>query len=178
MSADKMTSVGPVATEPAEAISRWVSPGVPMLIFELDTPEPDVGTAQRYDVRLVGSVRGRRAGSETPQEVSAVLLLRAPSPSRLLSCVRAITRGAGLPADSLLPAPGEDPERTRLERKLTDRECQVLRLLADGGSTREIAGHMCYSERTVKNIVRSLLDKLNCRTRAQAVALAARQGAV
>ncbi len=50
--------------------------------------------------------------------------------------------------------------------------------LADGDSTRDIALRLSYSERTVKNIVRDLLVKLNGRTRAHAVALASRQGLI
>jgi len=42
----------------------------------------------------------------------------------------------------------------------------VLRMLADGETTRGIAERLNYSERTVKNIVRDLLSKLNCKTRA------------
>jgi DNA-binding CsgD family transcriptional regulator len=45
-------------------------------------------------------------------------------------------------------------------------------------STREIAGALAYSERTVKNVVHDLMMKLNCRNRAHAVALATRQGVI
>ena len=58
------------------------------------------------------------------------------------------------------------------------RERDVLRLLADGHDTREIATDLCYSERTVKNVVHDVLMKLNCRTRAHAVALATREGVI
>jgi DNA-binding NarL/FixJ family response regulator len=61
---------------------------------------------------------------------------------------------------------------------LVGRELNVLRLLAEGSTTREIAGELCYSERTVKNIVHDTLAKLHCRTRAHAVAVMARQGAL
>lgn len=61
---------------------------------------------------------------------------------------------------------------------LTDREFDVLRMLADGESTRGIAERLNYSERTVKNIVHDLLAKMGCRTRAHAVALATRQGVI
>ena len=54
----------------------------------------------------------------------------------------------------------------------------MLRLLAEGASTRDIAERMNYSERTVKNIVHGLLVKLRGRTRAQAVAVAARRGVI
>ena len=59
---------------------------------------------------------------------------------------------------------------------LACRELNVLRLLAEGSTTREIAGELSYSERTVKNIVHDTLAKLHCRTRAHAVAVMARQG--
>jgi DNA-binding NarL/FixJ family response regulator len=61
---------------------------------------------------------------------------------------------------------------------LNSRERSVLRLLADGMDTRGIAADLCFSERTVKNVVHDLLTKLNCRTRAQAVALATREGVI
>lgn len=61
---------------------------------------------------------------------------------------------------------------------LCDREVEVLRLLADGADTREIADTMCYSDRTVKNVVHDVLMKLNCRNRTHAVAVAIRQGVI
>ena len=61
---------------------------------------------------------------------------------------------------------------------LTDRERAVLRLLAEGSDTLEMAHELSFSERTVKNIVHDVLMKLNCRTRAHAVALATRSGAI
>ena len=50
----------------------------------------------------------------------------------------------------------------------------MLHMLADGLTTREIAEELSYSERTVKNIVHDVLEKLGCRTRAHAVAIATR----
>ena len=51
-------------------------------------------------------------------------------------------------------------------------------LIAEGESTRGIAERLSYSERTVKNIVHDLLVTLKCKTRAHAVALAAREGMI
>ena len=51
-------------------------------------------------------------------------------------------------------------------------------MLADGEDTRGIAQGLCYSERTVKNVVHDVLTKLSCRTRAQAVATATRAGII
>ena len=52
---------------------------------------------------------------------------------------------------------------------LTDRECQVLRLIAEGGQDAEIAERIGYKEWIVSYDVRRILDKLGARNRAHAV---------
>jgi len=52
----------------------------------------------------------------------------------------------------------------------------VLRLMADGMSTREVAARLSYSERTIKFVVQDLMLRLNVRNRTQAVAMAVRNG--
>jgi DNA-binding NarL/FixJ family response regulator len=59
---------------------------------------------------------------------------------------------------------------------LTPRERDVLRHIAEGLSTREVAREMCYSERTIKNVLQSLTARLQFRNRTQAVACAVRNG--
>jgi DNA-binding NarL/FixJ family response regulator len=61
-------------------------------------------------------------------------------------------------------------------RRITPRELQVLSLIADGCSTREIARTLWITEETVRTHVRRLLERLDARTRAQAVAIAYRDG--
>jgi DNA-binding NarL/FixJ family response regulator len=61
---------------------------------------------------------------------------------------------------------------------LDNREVDVLRLLAAGCDLSEIAGRLSYSERTVKNILRTLTSRLGVRNRTQAVAHAMRVGAI
>ena len=111
---------------------------------------------------------------------AAVLVLRAVTRARLRACVRALRAGDGTIAPEILCTLLAEPEPAdgAPSAPLTARELQVLRMLADGGSTRDIAKRLSYSERTVKNIVRDLLVKLNCRTRAHAVAFAARRGVI
>lgn len=98
----------------------------------------------------------------------------------------AIGRSAGGTRDRWLACERvHEPVRTKAghrpepsDRELTSRELAVLRMLADGEVTRGIAEQLNYSERTVKNIVRDVLVKLNCRTRAHAAALATRRGLI
>jgi len=73
-----------------------------------------------------------------------------------------------------------DPADTEVCRTslLTDRENQVLKLLAVGLSNREIGARLTISEATVKFHVRNLRDKLEVRRRTQIVHTATRQGIV
>ena len=61
---------------------------------------------------------------------------------------------------------------------LTDREAEVLRLVADGFDTAEIANTLCYSQRTVKNVLHDMTARFNLRNRSHAVAYAVRQGLI
>lgn len=70
---------------------------------------------------------------------------------------KVVARVAALPEDT--PAP---------EHPLTDREVEVVRLLADGLSNREIAAALFLAEGTVKNLVTGVLAKLEVRDRTQA----------
>ncbi|MGO9961544.1 MAG: helix-turn-helix transcriptional regulator [Solirubrobacteraceae bacterium] len=176
-------AVASLSADPVDSISRLAASGAPVLIFEVDAAgvRREGAPARRCQVRLIGSLRGEPEESghrSVQQELSAVVVLRALTPSRLLSCVRAVTRGgASMPPELLcqmLPA-GDEP---RLECQLSAREREVLRMLADGDNTRDIALRLSYSERTVKSIVHDVLEKLHCRTRAHAVALAVRQGVI
>jgi DNA-binding NarL/FixJ family response regulator len=61
---------------------------------------------------------------------------------------------------------------------LTRREMEVLRFLSEGSSDKEIAVRLGISQRTVKNHVHNILEKLQLRNRVQAAAYAHRQGLV
>ena len=80
---------------------------------------------------------------------------------------KVVARFAQLPAD---PAPQPQP----FVVPLSDRELDVIRLLADGRSNREIAAALFLAEGTVKNHVTNVLAKLGARDRTQA-ALRARE---
>ncbi len=61
---------------------------------------------------------------------------------------------------------------------LATREVEVLKLVADGYSTGEIAMQLSYSERTVKNVLHDITTRLQLRNRSHAVAYALRQGLI
>ena len=64
------------------------------------------------------------------------------------------------------------------ERLITRREEEVLQLIADGLSTPEVAAKLYISQKTVKNHLASIYEKLNARDRTQAVLQAVRMGIV
>jgi DNA-binding NarL/FixJ family response regulator len=116
---------------------------------------------------------------------SGFLLKSAPT-ARLLDAVRTIAAGDALLEPSITrrliedfvrrPPPGQTapPEATGL----TDRELEVLGLIARGLSNSEIAATLFVSEATVKSHVNRLLTKLALRDRVQAVVFAYETGLV
>lgn len=61
---------------------------------------------------------------------------------------------------------------------LTPREIEILNVIAQGNSNRDIANALCISEQTVKNHITSILRKLVANDRTHAVVLALRQGVI
>ncbi|RDY71541.1 DNA-binding response regulator [Halobacillus trueperi] len=80
----------------------------------------------------------------------------------------------------LADSKGSSAYRTIEYRKplhlLTRRECEVLQLLADGNSNRGVAESLYISEKTVKNHVSNILQKMNVNDRTQAVVTAIKNG--
>ena len=107
-------------------------------------------------------------------------LLKSAPPARLAEAVRVIAADEALLAPSITRRLVEDfvrrpPPGTAAPaeiEELTDREREVLALLARGLSNAEIANELVVSEATVKTHVNRLLGKLNLRDRLQAVVLA------
>jgi two-component system response regulator DegU len=64
------------------------------------------------------------------------------------------------------------------ERAVTKREEEVLQLIADGCSTSEVAQQLYISQKTVKNHLASIYEKLEARDRTQAVLSAVRSGII
>jgi DNA-binding NarL/FixJ family response regulator len=113
-------------------------------------------------------------------------LLKDVQPTELLAGVRHIAAGDGLLAPTVtrrliekfsrLPEPGKAPAGHL--GALTDREREVLLLVATGLSNLELAAHLHLSMATVKTHIGRLLAKLNARDRAQLVIAAYENGLV
>jgi DNA-binding NarL/FixJ family response regulator len=70
------------------------------------------------------------------------------------------------------------PTTASTRPRWSEREVAVLRLLAQGMSTREVARTLCWSERTIKGVVYDLTTRHGLRNRTHAVAVAVRTGVV
>jgi DNA-binding NarL/FixJ family response regulator len=116
---------------------------------------------------------------------SGFLLKHAPA-RELLNAVRVVAAGDALLAPSITKRLIEDFVRSRRTERvrparldvLTDRETEILVLVAQGMSNAEIAAHLVLAEQTVKTHVSRVLTKLGLRDRAQAVIAAYESGLV
>jgi DNA-binding NarL/FixJ family response regulator len=111
-------------------------------------------------------------------------LLKDAPPGQLAEAVRTVAAGESLLAPAVTRRLVERfvsrprPERTDAFEELTERELEVLRLIARGMSNAEIAEGLFLSEATVKTHVTRILSKLDLRDRVQAVVLAYESGLV
>jgi DNA-binding NarL/FixJ family response regulator len=109
-------------------------------------------------------------------------LLKDSSIDEVAQAVRVVAEGQSLISPSMaVKLIDEFKEMSRTDRdqvptpRLTDRELEVLRLVATGLNNREVAKQLFISENTVKNHVRNILDKLQLHSRMEAVMYAVRE---
>ena len=114
-------------------------------------------------------------------------LLKDVTPADFVAAIRVVASGEALIAPSVTrrllerfvqASPSADAGRDRQVGQLTEREREVLELVAQGLSNREIADRLVLAEPTVKTHVSHLLLKLDLRDRAQLVVLAYESGIV
>ncbi|MFE9841700.1 helix-turn-helix transcriptional regulator [Streptomyces goshikiensis] len=122
--------------------------------------------------------------------VQAIVWRHQATEERLVTAVRQAAQGeCVLPPDVIGRVLGQMHRLRRSQRATTPpgsacttlfgmapRETDVLRLISEGLDTRQISEKLCYSERTVKNILHGLMTRLRLNNRAHAVAYALREG--
>lgn len=109
-------------------------------------------------------------------------ILKDSPPHETVAAIRAVSRGEGLldsaiamrVLDVFSQLSGQREADQRLFTLLTEREREVLKLIAEGKNNRQIAGELFIAEKTVKNHVSNILWKLECNDRTQAALLASR----
>ncbi|MCA9848183.1 MAG: response regulator transcription factor [Dehalococcoidia bacterium] len=107
-------------------------------------------------------------------------LLKGMSRDTLINSVRLVRDGGSVFDATLLQEVlagiGYDPAASAAVRQLSDREREVIRLLAAGRTNREIGDLLGYSVGTIKNTVQAIMEKLEVSDRTQAAVLAVRAG--
>ena len=143
-------------------------PTLPVVMLTVSERDEDLfdairAGAQGYLLKNVGAAEL----IDALQRVHAGEAILAPSMAvRLLEEFRALAEQAP-----------QEPERAQVE-ELSERELDVLRLVAQGLSNKEIADALGLSEHTVKTHLANILDKLHLRSRAHAAAYAVQAGLV
>jgi DNA-binding NarL/FixJ family response regulator len=134
--------------------------------------------AELDDSDLIAAVEAGVAGLVRRSEAT---------PDRMVMVIRSAAVGEGaVPPDllgRLLDQVGRLQRQVLWPRGLTfaglaEREIEVLRLVADGFDTAEIATKLSYSQRTVKNVLHDVTSRLQLRNRSHAVAYALRHGLI
>lgn len=170
-----------------EALRRAAELAPDVVLMDLRMPVLDgIGATRRLRVEQPGVRTIVLTTFDDDEDVFAALragavgyLLKDVSSARLVEAVLAAARGESVLQPSVaakvvariaaLPdAPSAAARRQPLVVPLSDRELDVLRLLADGRSNREIAAGLFLAEGTVKNHVTNVLGKLGARDRTQA----------
>lgn len=109
-------------------------------------------------------------------------LLKDTPATELLAAMRRVHAGESLVQPSIatrmIAEFGRRNAVSAATEQISEREREVLRLLADGLSNREIAAHLVIAEGTVKNHVGAILDKLHAANRTQAARVAREQGLI
>jgi two-component system, NarL family, response regulator LiaR len=176
-----MEVVGEAATgREAVDLARRLQPDVilmDMIMPEMDGPEAIALIKQenpKARILVLTSFGENKQISAAIQAGALGYLLKDSSPDDLLHAIRSVYRGnLVLPQDLALKLMQTQPAAAALER-LTERETDVLRLLAQGQSNQEIARNLNISDTTVRSHVSNILMKLDVSNRTQA-ALAARE---
>ena len=153
-------------------IVRWINPAAERLLGDirgrhyttLVAPEEKRGARERFAQKMLGTTVASEAsgdlvsaaGTRVPVEVSAVTL---KDGERVVGVFGLIEE-----------RPDESP--TAPPPHLTPRQVEVLRLLEQGCSTKQIAAELHLSSETVRNHIRRLLQALGVHSRLEAVAVA------
>lgn len=141
----------------------------------LHTTRPDthalVFTAFDTDERIVSAIQAGARG----------YMLKGAPRDELFNAIRTVSQGGSLlqpvVQSRLMQHLREERDGAPVE-SLTRREQQVLTLMAEGRTNKEIAASLSITERTVKYHVGAILGKLGAGNRTEAVRLAARRGLV
>ena len=177
-----------------QALEVIATTKVDIIVMDLQMPGMDGISATQALLKLDPTLRilmlTSFGGGEKIQQALAVgaagYCLKDAPPAELANAIRAVAEGGtylgrgithqSFTLSSVKPtSPSQTMEITGIET-LTERELDVLRLLAQGLGNKEIAEKLYVGDKTVKTHVANILQKLDVKTRTQAALLASRYG--
>ncbi|MEU9760052.1 response regulator transcription factor [Streptomyces sp. NPDC047985] len=182
---------------PEVSVTEWAegdaSPQIVVVV--VDAVDDEVLTMLRHiqrtstarTVLVTTDIDEQKLVSAAECGVAGVVRRAEATPEHLVQVIRTVARGEGhLPSDllgRLLEEVGRLQGQVLGPRGLhftglAAREVDVLRLVAEGYDTADIATKLAYSERTIKNVLHSVMTRLQLRNRSHAVAYAMRQGLI
>ena len=178
--------------EEAVAITRRLQPDLVLMDVQmpkLDGLEATRRIAQDADIRsrvlILTTFEQDDYVFEALRAGASGFMLKNAAPEELVRAVRVVAAGEALLAPSITRRVIAEYSQRAAPRKndaaldrLTERELEVLRLLATGKSNAELATHLYLGEGTIKTHVSHLLGKLGLRDRVQAVVFAYESGLV
>lgn len=165
-----------------EAVKMWCALRPDVTLMDLRMPKVE-------GVQAIRRIRAEDAGAaiivlttfDHDEDIYAGLragakayLLKDVQPEELFRCIRAVHAGEAY----LQPKVAAKLAQRMQEETLTEREVQILALLAEGKSNRAIGQSLFITESTVKSHLKSLFVKLDVTSRAEAIALAAKRGLI
>ncbi|TQK70635.1 MULTISPECIES: response regulator transcription factor [unclassified Nocardioides] len=178
-----------VAATGAEAIARFHATRPRVVVLDLQIPEPSgvEVTAQVLAAEPSSRVLILSASGEQDDVLAAVkagatgYLLKSASREELLTAVRRVAKGdtvftPGLAALVLGEFRRMNEPATPPGERLTDRETEILRMVAKGVSYKDIAERLVISHRTVQNHVQNTLRKLQMHNRVELTRYVIEQG--
>ena len=162
-----------------------------VILMDLMMPEMDGITAiqkiceQEQSTKIIALTSFLEDGNIIPaiRAGATSFLLKDVSPTELVEAIRAASRGEArlhpnVARKLMDQVATQATSQTTSTSGITDRELEVIRLVAKGMSNKEIANTLVISEKTVKSHISSLLSKLNLSDRTQLAIHALKNGLV
>jgi DNA-binding NarL/FixJ family response regulator len=190
LSADPRVAIVGEAHDGLDAVTRCAKAAPDVVLMDLKMPTMDGVEATRRILADAPHVRVLILSTfDADSHVLAALkagasgyLLKDSTPEAVVSSILAVHQGervmAGAVANRVLEMIDGNTTPKEFYDGLTAREMEILRLIATGAPNKQIAFRLTISEKTVRNHVSNMYEKLNIYDRSQAVLYAVRKGLV